>query len=614
MTDGWIDLGQVESFGTLPARLSVGAATYHLIRGKEGYKLLSSVCPHQGGTVSLVDSGFECPNHGWTFDERGDCINVSGQPLESFPVLEKDGHLFTRVPEAGTAPAQTSRRLTPSIDCSIQLHSHACVEFKHKGFSLLTDPWLVGPAFLGAWLQYPPSPVDVSQIKPDAIWISHEHSDHFHEPSLKLFDKTTPVYIPDFPNRRMVGMLADLGFSDVRPMAFGETYQVSEDIKLTCFEPGSLWNDSMVLIEIGEFRFLNLNDAGLNQRIAAQVGPVDMIASAFSPGASGYPMTWDHLEDARKTEIMESARQGCIELLKEAMDLYGGRYLLPFAGHFALWHPSHLKYVQLMRKNTVDDILEAFEQTDVTVLNLLPGESWDGPSGEFSRCWDRREELYVRDSFLKRLSDSFDQPVFEAHHPADKTASREAVEGYFLSLNDVPDIIFCDELTVTLRTREIGSDHRELEVAFEIKDSTLTILPEPPEHPNLTIELPGGIMQQVIDENLSWDEVHIGYWCHFSRSPDVYHAGFWRLLQAPYFNRPTFISDLPRKPISVEAIVGDLIEEYGDQADRVLRRYGLYCTGCSHSAWCSIEDSGRIHGVPDTKIAHLTQELNRISA
>jgi len=412
----------------------------------------------------------------------------------------------------------------------------------------------------------------------------------------------------------MVDRLAEMGFSDVHPMAFGETYKISEDINLTCFEPGSLWNDSIALIDINGFRFLNLNDAGLNQRIAAQVGPVNVVASGFSPGASGYPLTWEHLSDDQKIEIQEQGRQGCIEVLREAMRLYGGEYLLPMACHFALWHPSHLGYSRLTRKNTVIDIAAAFEQDDIRVMDLLPGESWDVSTGEITRCWEDREQLYEHESFLSRLPSSFNAAVFKEHHPAQVCPSRDAVEAYFLKLNEVPDIVFCDDLTVVVRAREIGSEHHGLEVALEVKSAQLSILPDAPEIPNLVVELPGGILQRIVAEGLSWDEAHIGYWCNLSRSPDIYHAGFWRLLQAPYFNKPTFISDQSRKPIAGESIVGDLIEEYGDQADRILRRYGLYCAGCQHSAWCSLTDSGRVHGVPESKIDRLAQELSLLSA
>ena len=61
-----VDLGEESSFTTLPTLVKVGDASYFLVRGQDGYKLLSTVCPHQGGEI--MDEGgdlFVCDGHGW---------------------------------------------------------------------------------------------------------------------------------------------------------------------------------------------------------------------------------------------------------------------------------------------------------------------------------------------------------------------------------------------------------------------------------------------------------------------------------------------------------------------------------------------------------------------
>ena len=46
-----IDIGAESAFPTLPAPVEIGSASYFLIKTRDGYRLLSRVCPHQGGTV-----------------------------------------------------------------------------------------------------------------------------------------------------------------------------------------------------------------------------------------------------------------------------------------------------------------------------------------------------------------------------------------------------------------------------------------------------------------------------------------------------------------------------------------------------------------------------------
>src|SRR5207248_11258481 len=132
---------------------------------------------------------------------------------------------------------------------------------------------------------------------------------------------------PDFPNRRLPARLAALGFEELHPMRFGETIAVEDDLTLTCFEPASLWNDTILLVEANGFRYLNLNDAGVNHKIAQLVAPVDLISSSFSPGASGYPATWAHLTREEKLAIMEQSRQGSLDMLRDAMHASGARFV-----------------------------------------------------------------------------------------------------------------------------------------------------------------------------------------------------------------------------------------------------------------------------------------------
>ena len=64
------DLGEESSFSSLPAPVKVGDASYFLVRGRDGYKLLSTVCPHQGGEI--MDEGdelFVCDGHGWQYEK-----------------------------------------------------------------------------------------------------------------------------------------------------------------------------------------------------------------------------------------------------------------------------------------------------------------------------------------------------------------------------------------------------------------------------------------------------------------------------------------------------------------------------------------------------------------
>jgi L-ascorbate metabolism protein UlaG (beta-lactamase superfamily) len=67
----------------------------------------------------------------------------------------------------------------------ICLISHASVVIR-SDISIWTDPWLIGKAFNDSWSLLPPAAMDDSLFDEiDYVFISHEHPDHFHIPTLR---------------------------------------------------------------------------------------------------------------------------------------------------------------------------------------------------------------------------------------------------------------------------------------------------------------------------------------------------------------------------------------------------------------------------------------------
>src|SRR5499427_5479175 len=98
-----VDIGAASAFPTLPAPVEVGGASYFLIKTRDGYKLLSRVCPHQGGTVREIGPSFICRTHGYRYDkDGGKCLNAPELRMKSYVVNVKDGRLIALLPDAKT--------------------------------------------------------------------------------------------------------------------------------------------------------------------------------------------------------------------------------------------------------------------------------------------------------------------------------------------------------------------------------------------------------------------------------------------------------------------------------------------------------------------------------
>jgi CMP-N-acetylneuraminate monooxygenase len=182
--------------------------------------------------------------------------------------------------------------------------------------------------------------------------------------------------------------LGDLGFTNIRPLRFGEVCEPRRGWRLTIFEPQSYWNDAFCLIDVEGFRLLNLNDGGVNARIAPMVAPVDVVAVQFSGGSSAYPWTWAHVTDEAKIALGERACEGKLKLMGEAAALYQASAVLPFASHFTLWHPSHRDFARMMKRNRVWDAKTTLAGTGIEVIDLLPGDTWDVGKSVIRRATD----------------------------------------------------------------------------------------------------------------------------------------------------------------------------------------------------------------------------------
>ncbi|GHI83930.1 MBL fold metallo-hydrolase [Streptomyces xanthophaeus] len=124
----------------------------------------------------------------------------------------------------------------------------------HNGFAVGDQgaPVLIDAILLPRYgEEYTSSPVEIYPPRkithdlmptPSAVVISHEHSDHYHLPSLDKLDRSVPVVVGPLMIDRAVEAVEALGFT-VHRLAFGETHQYGT-VLITLFPPGAdtvLW-------------------------------------------------------------------------------------------------------------------------------------------------------------------------------------------------------------------------------------------------------------------------------------------------------------------------------------------------------------------------------------
>lgn len=179
------------------------------------------------------------------------------------------------------------------------------------------------------WNYHPVSPELVNSLKPDFIYLTHVHWDHFHGPSLQKFPKEIPIIVPKGNYSRIREDLNFLGYYNVKELKHGETFTIADDFKITSYQ---FWMflDRALLIDCEGIKLLNLNDAKFMgsplQNIIRKHRPVDFVFRSHS--SANERLSYEIIDDEDcETDDLENY----IKEFALAVSATGSKYAIPFA-------------------------------------------------------------------------------------------------------------------------------------------------------------------------------------------------------------------------------------------------------------------------------------------
>jgi hypothetical protein len=256
---------------------------------------------------------------------------------------------------------------------NINFINHASILIKTRNISIISDPWLFGNVFNEGWSLLCKSPaVDWSNI--DFIWISHEHPDHFHIPTLlSISDKdkgNLTVLYQNTLDKKVLKWLKNKNFR-VRELPLLKKIEIAPKVYI---KTGSTpQDDSWLLIDDGKTKFLNMNDCETKTKEydfvmknhAKNIGKIDILASQFT-FASYLGKNLSYRKKVAKTLLDKVGFQ--VEVLKP-------KYFIPFASFAYFSHPE--SFSQNKGNNTVIDIYKFINKQNIaSPIILYPGDSW----------------------------------------------------------------------------------------------------------------------------------------------------------------------------------------------------------------------------------------------
>jgi L-ascorbate metabolism protein UlaG (beta-lactamase superfamily) len=273
--------------------------------------------------------------------------------------------------------------------------AHASLLIEVGGVRLVTDPWLDGPSYLSAWWHFPePACSGAALAGIDYVYLTHEHVDHFHEPTLRALDPKTPILIGRFLSPRFRDKLAALGFSDVRELPHGREVALSDQLKVASFQYRA--DDTALVITDGTTTLLDMNDcllrAGSLAELLRRYPRIDLLCASFA-NAEAYPIVYDFEDAADRIDWDDRSRfDGFLERVRQIAPAA----FVPFASMFCFL--SDELFPLNARIVSPAPLLSRAQAGEVASrgLPMNPGDRWTPEGGHEVVSpvdWSRKDEL-----------------------------------------------------------------------------------------------------------------------------------------------------------------------------------------------------------------------------
>jgi len=221
----------------------------------------------------------------------------------------------------------------PSPRLKARTLGHACLAIYRDGERplLLTDPWLVGSVYWRSWwLQHYPSADEIDRLTATAhVYVTHEHPDHFHMPSIRRLGAGPTYLFPALAERNFLGYLNERGYrAEAAPPL--RWLSLGEGVSMLSIP---VWNDdSLLLIDTPTALILNLNDAKplppvlrAIRRVANRIGKPRVMLCSYSPAS----LVNSFIDDDGVVSLRPASHY--VDYACRLCDRLGVDYYLPFA-------------------------------------------------------------------------------------------------------------------------------------------------------------------------------------------------------------------------------------------------------------------------------------------
>ncbi|SDG85440.1 MBL fold metallo-hydrolase [Chitinophaga filiformis] len=491
--------------------------------------VINKVCDHAGGRLILKENVAVCPLHDWRLNLESLQYNNSHECKKTVDFnLDEDGNI--QVAE------QKSHLVNPfkgekKGEVKLRWLNHATVYIECNGKSIITDPWLFGPAFLTGWWLASPSPEDSIELlrNADYVFISHNHPDHLHAETLSILPKNKKLIVADFGSKSAEKYLQALGFTNIQALSFNDIFAIGDHFQISILKSGDFRDDSGLYVYANGHEYLLTVDCNfLNFNILPR--EVDMLFTSFAGGASGFPLCFHNYTEEEKGAILKRNKGAVKFLVTQYLQAAQPRYYSPYAGMFSEYAERDSYIKETNQKNAATDYAELAQKHKAQFI---------APAAD-------QEIIFTNGTLiLNKLEVDFLQPE-ETEFYIDKLKEEyqydaDAIIAYFKESNysgkQIIEIIPTDDNFEQIVGGIVYADFYKKEFRVITEKELVT---EEPGYRVMQLKVRPEAFMCVVENYLPWEDFSIGFQMRVTRMPNEYESDFWYHFTNNYIGKRHF--------------------------------------------------------------------------
>jgi len=509
----------------------VGNHIVKLNNKKEIDFIIDKVCDHAGGRLIIKNGMGLCPMHGWQLNLdtlEYDASHICKAEID-YDLDEQQGLITINDPICileNPIKGETQKGVL-----NLRWLNHAAVYIECNGVSIVTDPWLFGPAFMTGWWLASPSPIEsIDLLKgADYIYLSHNHPDHLHAETLSVLSKDKRFIIPNFKSKSVEKYLSSLGFHNIIVLDFLDIFEVTNNFHVSILKSGDFRDDSGLYIYANGHEVLLTVDANfLNSHILPM--NIDLLMTSFAGGASGFPLCFNNYSSEEKSKILKRNKNSTKFSVQQYIQKTQPKYYMPYAGMFTE-SASRDKYINdNNQKNSFQDYKQICELND-TVL-VYPN------SERVLKFTDGNLQIMEHESkFLQREDTHFYINAMQKAYQYDASKIIEYLKKSKYFGSQVLQIIPTSDDFQNIQHSIVFADFKKQIFKTISQDE---ILIEKEGYKVMQMKVRPEVLMCVIENKLPWEDLSIGFQLRIERHPNEYESDFWYHFTNKYIGSENF--------------------------------------------------------------------------